>query len=75
MTRIPLIGGLLIAAIIAASPLSADTIKVRPVDFDLPLGVADDLPADVPASEVFVTDDFCFYYRKDGAFHFLACVG
>ena len=45
------------------------------MDFDLPLGIADGLPAGVPLSEVFVTDDLCFYYRQDGKFHFLDCVG
>lgn len=58
-----------------ATPLTAETIKVRKIDFPLPLGMAENLPADVPQTEVYVTDDSCYYYRRDGAFHFLGCVG
>ncbi|AUC54228.1 MAG: hypothetical protein ACU0CC_21320 [Sagittula sp.] len=67
--------GLLALATLGADPLPAETVRVKPVDFDLPLGIADGLPAGVPLSEVFVTDDLCFYYRQDGKFHFLDCVG
>ncbi|EBA07175.1 hypothetical protein [Sagittula stellata] len=66
---------LLAMATFGADPLPADTIKVKPVDFDLPLGIAEGLPDGIPLSEVFVTDDLCFYYRQDGKFHFLNCVG
>lgn len=65
----------LFALLLMATPLAADPVKVRRIDFPLPLGLEEKLPAGVPETEVFVTDDACYYYRKDDAFHFLGCVG
>ncbi len=63
-------------ALVSASGAPAqEPVRVKPVDFELPLGVAEELPEGVSASEVFVTEDFCFYYRRDGRYHFLTCVG
>ncbi|WP_425072171.1 hypothetical protein [Sagittula sp. S175] len=73
MTR--LLALLLTLATPLATETAAETIKVKKVDFPLPLGMAENLPADVPQTEVYVTDDSCYYYRRDGAFHFLGCVG
>ena len=52
-----------------------EPVRVKPVDFELPSGLVEMLPAGVPATQVFVTEDFCFYYRRDGRYHFLTCVG
>lgn len=58
-----------------AAPLSAETIKVHRPDFPLPEGLIEELPEGTTAEDVFVTDDLCFYVRKDGAFQFLNCIG
>lgn len=68
-----LVAGL--AFVLTSGAIAKEPVRVKPVDFDLPLGVAEMLPAGVPTSQVFMTEDFCFYYRQDGRYHFLTCVG
>lgn len=64
-----------LAAMRASGGAARESVRVEPVDVVLPLHVAKVLPACIPACDVCVTDDFCFYDRRDGRYHFPTCVG
>ena len=69
------IGLTVMAALVAGTLAAQEAIKVRKLDFPLPEGWAEELPQGVTADDVYVTDDNCFYYKKDGQFHFFNCIG
>ncbi len=58
-----------------AAPAQAETLTLRTVDFKLPGGIAAKLPRGTRKSDVFVSDDACYYLRRDLSFVFLGCVG
>ncbi|MDF0599566.1 hypothetical protein P1J78_02370 [Psychromarinibacter sp. C21-152] len=72
-------GFVAVAALIFALPAGAaehrQTVEVTPLDHALPLGFAEQLPAGVTPADVFVSEDGCYYYRKDGQYFLLDCVG
>lgn len=53
----------------------AETRTLTTVDFKLPLGIAEKIPRSVKKQDIFVSDDFCFYVRKDLSFVWIGCVG
>ena len=58
-----------------ATPLAAETLRLTTVDFKLPEGFAQKIPSSVRPSDIFVSDDACYYVRKDLSFVFIGCVG
>ena len=46
-----------------------DPIRLTAADQPFPPEVRETVPGDVPDADVLVTDDGCYFYRKDGVVH------
>lgn len=57
------------------TPLLAETLTLKTVDFKLPLGIAEKIPASIKPSDIFVSSDNCYYVRKNLSFVWIDCVG
>lgn len=62
-------------AVALGSPSTAETIRLTTVDFKLPSDFRAQIPKGTKKSDIFVSDDNCYYYCKNLSFVFIGCIG